>query len=253
MINTLKIYNELSKTMDSAAAQKITEIVGMVYEELQNAVTKVEFNELKDVVKDLAEAQKRTEVRLEELAEAQKRTEARVEELAEAQKRTEARVEELAEAQKRTEMELRSLTVSVKNLQKQVGGISHIIGYELEEKFYHFFPQVLKEDFGIDVQGDVERRFILYPDGRDDEINIYGEGTLDGREIRVIGESKAQIGKGDVRDFERLIKRVKEHLGKETIPILLCYSIHPLVEEFIRNEHPAIKVYKSHELRRRSR
>jgi len=79
MINTLKIYNELSKTMDSAAAKKIAEIVGMVYEELQNAITKVEFNELKDVVKDLAEAQKRTEARVEELAEAQKRTEARAE------------------------------------------------------------------------------------------------------------------------------------------------------------------------------
>jgi len=150
-------------------------------------------------------------------------------------------------------MELRTLTVSVKNIQKQMGGISHTIVYDLEEKFYYLFPQVLKEDFKIDLRGDVERRFILYPDGRDDEINIYGEGMLDGREICVIGESKAQIGKGDVRDFARLIKRVKEHLGKETIPIMLCYSIHPLVEEFIRNEHPEIKVYKSHELRRRSR
>jgi hypothetical protein len=239
MINTLKIFNELSKTMDSAAAQKIAEIIGLVYEELQNTVTKAEFNELKDVVKDLAEAQKRTE--------------ARVEELAEAQKRTEARVEELAEAQKRTEIELRTLTVAVKNLQKEVGGLSHIIGYELEEKFFDVFPQVFKEDFRVDIRGDIERRFMIYPDGREDEINIYAEGMLDGREICVVGESKAQIGKGDVRDFTRRIKRVQEHLGKETIPIFLCYSIHPLVEDFIRKEHPEIRVYKSLELRRRSK
>ncbi len=58
---------------------------------------------------DLAEAQKRTELRVEELAEAQKRTELRVEELAEAQKRTEQRIEELVEAQKRTEQEIRRL------------------------------------------------------------------------------------------------------------------------------------------------
>ena len=103
MIDTLKIFTELKKTMEPSAAQKIAEVMGMVYEELRNTVTKDEFNELKEVVRDLAEAQKRTEQRVEELAEAQKRTEQRVEELVEAQKRTEQRVEELAEAQKRTE------------------------------------------------------------------------------------------------------------------------------------------------------
>ena len=60
-------------------------------------------------VEELAEAQRRTEQRLEELAEAQQRTEQRVEELAEAQRRTEQRVEELAEAQRRTEEQMRQL------------------------------------------------------------------------------------------------------------------------------------------------
>uniref|UniRef100_A0A832EEN3 Chordopoxvirus fusion protein n=1 Tax=Desulfacinum infernum TaxID=35837 RepID=A0A832EEN3_9BACT len=96
----------------------------------EEAVTKREFNELKDVVRELAEAQMRMEARLDrlsaatlELAEAQKRTEARLEELAEAQKKTEARldsltlkVEELAEAQKRTEARLDSLTLKVEEL-----------------------------------------------------------------------------------------------------------------------------------------
>ncbi|SHG26489.1 hypothetical protein SAMN02745206_03579 [Desulfacinum infernum DSM 9756] len=89
----------------------------------EESVTKREFNELKDVVRQLAEVQLRTEVRLdnltakmEELVEAQKRTEVRVEELAEAQKRTEERLEELAEAQKKTEARLDSLTVKVEEL-----------------------------------------------------------------------------------------------------------------------------------------
>ena len=57
-------------------------------------IHRAEFNELTSVVKELAEAQQRTETRVEELAEAQK-------ELADAQQRTEARVEQLAEAQQR--------------------------------------------------------------------------------------------------------------------------------------------------------
>jgi vacuolar-type H+-ATPase subunit I/STV1 len=72
-------------------------------------VTRADFDDLKDVVKELAEAQKRTEYKLEELAEAQSRTEVRLKELAEAQKRTEARMEELAEAQSRTEARLEEL------------------------------------------------------------------------------------------------------------------------------------------------
>ncbi|MFN3743055.1 MAG: hypothetical protein ACK4VW_10390, partial [Anaerolineales bacterium] len=80
---------------------------------------------------ELAEAQKRTDQRLEELArrtderfaelaEAQKRTEQRVEELAEAQKRTEQRVEELAEAQKRTEQRVEELAEAQKRTEQRV-------------------------------------------------------------------------------------------------------------------------------------
>jgi len=67
-----------------------------------------EIGELRALVAQLAEAQRRTEQRVEELAEAQRRTEQRVEELAEAQRRTEQRVEELAEAQRRNEEQLAS-------------------------------------------------------------------------------------------------------------------------------------------------
>jgi hypothetical protein len=80
-------------------------------------VPREDFSELRKTVQhlaqsqhELAEAQKRTESRVEELAEAQKRTESRVGELAVAQKRTESCVEELADAQKRTEEKLQLLT-----------------------------------------------------------------------------------------------------------------------------------------------
>ena len=56
-------------------------VLSSMYDELRNSVTKDEFSELKKTVHELAQAQKRTEIRVEELAEAQKRTEIRVEEL----------------------------------------------------------------------------------------------------------------------------------------------------------------------------
>ena len=116
MFNTLQIYDDLSQTMDHQNARKLVNVMSSMYEELRNSVTKAEFSELRGAVQELAEAQKRTEVRVEELAQAQKRTEIRVEELAQAQKRTEARVEELAQAQERTEERLTRLTERVEEL-----------------------------------------------------------------------------------------------------------------------------------------
>ncbi len=71
MINTLKIYEELAQTMEDAAARRLASVLGMIYEDLQNTVTKVEFNELRGTVRELAEAQQRTEQRMGDLVEAQ--------------------------------------------------------------------------------------------------------------------------------------------------------------------------------------
>ncbi len=130
MLHTFQIFEDLSKVFGDSEAKVLTKSLTKIYDDIQNTVTKTEFNELKEVVADLAVAQKRTEERLEELAVAQKRTEERldsltirVEELALAQKKTEERldsltikVEELAVAQKRTEERLNALTIRVEEL-----------------------------------------------------------------------------------------------------------------------------------------
>ena len=89
----------------------------------QLAVRREDFDGLQTVVQELAEAQKRTELRVEELAEAQKRTELRVEELAEAQQQTgerldriEAAIERLIEAQARSEQRLDRVEAAIERL-----------------------------------------------------------------------------------------------------------------------------------------
>ncbi|HRR59993.1 MAG TPA: hypothetical protein P5547_03545, partial [Spirochaetota bacterium] len=109
MINTFEIFQNLKETFGEKEATVLTNLLIKMYNDINQTVTKAEFQELRVVVGELAEAQKRTEERVEELAQAQKRTEERVEELAQAQKRTEERVEELAQAQKRTEERVEEL------------------------------------------------------------------------------------------------------------------------------------------------
>jgi hypothetical protein len=126
-MDTQQIFDELKQPLGDAAARSLARTFAAVYEELRDTVTRDDFRGLRDSIDEnvsrldrglatLAEAQGRTEARVEQLAEAQTRTEARVEQLAEAQTRTEARVEQLAEAQSRTEARLEALCGDVSQL-----------------------------------------------------------------------------------------------------------------------------------------
>jgi hypothetical protein len=116
MINTLRIYDELKETMESGAARKITEIITLIYEDLQNTVTKKEFNELTNVVKELADAQKK-----------------------------------LAEAQARSEKELKNLARQVGGISEKLGGSLEDLSYDVLpaclEKYYQIEVDSLEREF----------------------------------------------------------------------------------------------------------
>ncbi|MFM9195475.1 MAG: hypothetical protein ACKOWG_07015 [Planctomycetia bacterium] len=119
-----QIRERLLEGFSDKQADLLAHVVIEAHDDLVNradfhALTGV-VKEMADAQKDLAEAQKRTEIRIEELADAQKRTEVRIEELADAQKRTEVRVEELADAQKRTEVRVEELTDAQKRTEVRI-------------------------------------------------------------------------------------------------------------------------------------
>jgi hypothetical protein len=248
-------YSEVIQELPREVQFPMMKILDQLRGELMDTVTKTDFKHLESVVSalgdktlELAEAQKRTEQRIEELAEAQKKTEQRVEELAEAQKKTEQRVEELAEAQKKTEETLRHVVKKQDRMSKELGGLSASFGYFLENEAIKFLPGILKAKKGIDIRV-MDRRFVTYADGKDDEINIYGEGLENGKKVFVIGESKSQIGKKDVDRFGRLLRRVSEHIGEKIYPILITHSVHPTVEAYAKTVISELEIYKSYELK----
>jgi len=125
MLNTLTIFEDLSRYLDPKASRKIAEVLGQVYEEVSQALTKTEFNELKKIVGDLAQAQNRTEKRLEELAQAQK---------------------ELAKAQEKTERSLNRLIEDHHQTRERLESMSDAVGYNLENQSYKGLPPLLKRD-----------------------------------------------------------------------------------------------------------
>ena len=117
-------YYEALEGLPEELRDKLFRAFTLLREEIARTVTREDFEELRKVVQELAEAQKRTE----------------------------QRVEELAEAQKRTEEEIRKLSGSLKRTREEVGGLSRSVAYALENEAYRKLPQFLKEHYGIELQ-----------------------------------------------------------------------------------------------------
>ncbi len=241
---------EIAETVKRSDFEELKAIVRELIEAQKKSEERIAG--LERVVGELAEAQKRTEQRVEELAEAQRETQKEVsrldralQELAEAQRRTEQRVEELAEAQKRTEEELQWLVKSHKELREEVGGLAHTVGYRLEDESYKALPALLKKEMGIEVIGRLKRDFLEIGKERYIEVNIWGEGRSNGKEYVIIGEAKSQLKKSNINEFIKKAEAVSKYIPKEQVRILVTYHTSPQVLRYAREKN--IKVYFSYE------
>jgi len=215
---------------------------------------KAAFVELTRTVRELAEAQKRSEERLtkleitvQELAEAQKKTEERVNELAEAQKRSEERltkleitVQELAEAQKKTEETLNKLIKRVDIIEERLEGISNSVGYSLENNTYKSLPILLKKE-GIEVEGRLIRRYY-----EDNQLNIWGKGKKNGKTLLILGEVKVRPSRKEIDKFLRLVDTITKKEKKDAFPVFVAHDYHPNTERYLNEK--GIKYYWSYEL-----
>lgn len=255
MIDTHKIYNALKANFSPEQADALTNVISDAILDFDRLVTKSELNELRETVKALAEAQKRTEGQLNALAE-------KVEALAEAQRKMEERmnalaekVEVLAEAQRKTEermdvlsREMEEMRQEIRDIRQQLGGLSMAVGYGIEDRVMPYFYDLAEKDYGITLKS-VDRRNYVYPDGRYDEVNIYAEGIKDGKTCLIIDECKAQPGKRDVDRFSEMLYRLKSAIGLEIYPILIGYVFSPDVEMYVQKEHPEVRLMKTYEFK----
>jgi vacuolar-type H+-ATPase subunit E/Vma4 len=216
---------EIMKAFKKKQAEILLELVEMV----DDVVKAKDFNELKEIVRELAEAQKNTEQRVNELAEAQKRTEQRVNELAEAQKKTEEEIRALTQALNRTREELKE---DITNLRKEFGGFQRSMSYAFENEAFRMLPGVLKEKYGIEVTEKFIRKEV-----RGKEINVFGRGRMNGKDVLIIGEAKIRLEeKGMDREekekwiektFDELEDKVRavqeENRGIEIVRILITH------------------------------
>ena len=275
-MNTYRIYEEFRESLGEAAAKSLAQTLGTMFEELKNTVTKEDFRILRESidgnmsrldtaivglaeaqvrtesrVEELAVAQQRTESRVEELAVAQQRTESRIEELAEAQKRTESRVEELAdsqkelsEAQQRTESSLQSLAATVERLSIRT---DKVVGRTLELQFRDRLTSYLglflrrgRLLAAADLLDEIESKI----DSREAEdflqSDAVAKGIVAGEQTYVVAEVSATADSDDVVRAARRAAILRK-AGLPAIPLVACEAITAGTMSFARDQ--AVRIW----------
>ncbi|OQY52777.1 MAG: hypothetical protein B6245_23360 [Desulfobacteraceae bacterium 4572_88] len=219
----------------------LKEVLWAILDEIEQhreaSVTKNEFSELKEIVRDLgqttsglAKAQERTEQKVESLsksieglAEAQKRTEQKMESLSGAMEGLARAQEELTEAQKQTEKEIARLSGSVRGTRGQVGGLAKSMAYALENEAFRKLPDLMRTRFGLDVREKLVRTFI-----RGEEINVFAKARRNGEEVLVVGEAVLRLDdRSKMAQLEKNMEAVKEEYGLPVVPLIITHFAHP--------------------------
>ncbi|MBI4649670.1 MAG: hypothetical protein HY738_24475 [Bacteroidia bacterium] len=212
------LQNIQAQLTDAFTPLQSNVLAKVIYDSYNELIKTSDFNELKNIVSELAVAQRSTEKRMDELAVAQRNTEKRIDELAVAQRNTEKRKDELVVAQKNTEKELTLLTINVSKLSEKVhdnsvaiGGIGRTMGYWFENEVYRLLPCFLKDNYGIVVTKRFLRRKL-----KTGEVNLFGKGKKGGEEIVIIGEVKQRLeGINDVKEAIAQLENAEKVLSKE--------------------------------------
>jgi prefoldin subunit 5 len=200
------------------------------------------FEDLKNAVAELVATQKRTELILQQLGERLTRLEETVQRLAETQQKTEERltrleetVQRLAETQQKTEQEIQELVRQFRELSRQVARLSDTIGFGLEDIARVVAPGWFFRHVGVSVD-DLDRRFIVV-DGKEIEVNLYGEGVKNGSKVFLIGEAKSRIYSKEVKDFDETIGDLVRLLERDGVvyKFMFGYMVHPSAEAEARS------------------
>jgi hypothetical protein len=181
-----------ARLKDTFTEQQADLLAHVVVEAHADYVTRGDFQALTGVVRELAVAQQRTEVRMEELAVAQQ-----------------------------------ELTWAMKDTRKQLGGLSQSVGYGLEAYAMERIPKILAKELPFVEESSGPEQFFI-PAGKTADIDVVVRGTLAGRPVVFLCEVKTNISPREVRRFLPVAARVRAEIGCDDVRTLyFCYRARP--------------------------
>ena len=245
-----EIRGRLVRAFPENQADLLAEVLVESHAELVN---RADFHKLTEVVHDLGEAQKRTEMRVEELADAQKRTEIHVDELARSQQEMRVTMQEMQATMRDMQASQRDMQGSLQAMQgslqemqraitdlaKQVGGLSNTVGANLEDFACDLVPELLEKYWAMVIESAGPEDVTVGDEPR--EFDVVVRGTIDGRPVTVLCETKATVSTTEVSKFLRIVEKVREaYPGEEIRPLFFGYKANSAARGLITQSHAAM-------------
>lgn len=203
-VRKAEVKKRLEEVFDNRQAAVLTEVIVEAYEDL---VKTSDFNELKAIVKELAEAQKESQKEI---------------------TRLDRTMQELAKAMKR-------LVTKVDEHDKKFEDLPHSMAYMLENMAYRALPALL-QDVGLKVEGRLIRRYHQIGEKRY-HFDIYGRGKLNGEEVLILGEAKVRASRKEVDRFLKIVEKVKEQEDSGRVYLIfVAHDYLPEMEDYLKEK-----------------
>jgi chromosome segregation ATPase len=217
-MNTFRIYEELRTTLGEDAAKSLAHTLGPMFDELGDAPTRADIQELNATVGRLAVAQDRTETQVAALTQAQERTETQMAALTRAQERTEAQMAALTQV-------VQTLALDGSRMAQR---LDTVLGRTLELQFRDRLTSYLGRFMrrGRLVRNE-ELLEAIEPLVDADEANevlradAIATGVIDGVSGHVVVEVSATCGADDVDRAERRAGILRK-AGLMAVPLVAC-------------------------------
>jgi len=218
-----EIRSRLVRAFPENQADLLAEVLVESHAELVN---RADFHKLTEVVHDLGEAQKRTEIHVDELARSQQEMRVTMQEMQASQQAMQGSLQEMQRA--------------VTDLAKQVGGLSNAVGANLEDFACDLVPELLEKYWRfVTVSAGPEE--LTTADGVGREFDVVVRGTIDGRPVTVLCETKATVSTTEVSKFLRIVEKVRAaYPGEDIRPLFFGYKANSAARGLITQSHAAM-------------
>ena len=225
-----EIRGRLVRAFPENQADLLAEVLVESHAELVN---RADFHKLTEVVHDLGEAQKRTEMRVEEMQVTMQEMQATMQAMQASQQEMQGSLQAMQASQQEMQR-------AVTDLAKQVGGLSNAVGANLEDFACDLVPELLEKYWRfVTVSAGPEE--LTTADGVGREFDVVVRGTIDGRPVTVLCETKATVSTTEVSKFLRIVEKVREaYPGEEIRPLFFGYKANSAARGLITQSHAAM-------------
>jgi myosin heavy subunit len=162
-----------------------------------------------------------------ELTSATKVMQSQIGELTSTTKVMQSQIGELTSTTKATQEQIATLAWSMKDMQKQVGGLAQSVGCGLEAYAMDRIPKILAKQLGFVEESSGPEQFVG-TNGSQDDIDVVVRGSLEGRPVVFLCETKTNVSAQEIRGFLATADRVRPQVGCDDVRIFFfAYRASP--------------------------